>query len=187
MKTFLVLVLSLVFLTQCSKTKDQSKSPTNGQSQQSNGQTVRWDKHNISFTVPADWTKDTSLSREDEKRGDKIIDGFAWRGPQDQRFESIVETSDTDFPASIEEMLTADYESSKSGPVKLEDLRYLEINGMKGMYYRMPGDDSMNGNWITYRHYKGKAQLIGFTVHGQRKELEHLNSILSSVKIENRE
>ena len=185
MKQLLVLVLSLAFLIQCSKAKEQSKSPTNGQSKQSNGQTVRWDKHNISYTIPADWAKDNSLSQEDEKRGDKIIDGFVWRGQQDQRFESTIETSDTDFPASIEEMLAADYESSKSGPVKLEDLRYLEINGVKGLYYRMPSEDSVNGNWITYRHFKGKAQLIGFSFHGPRKELEHLNNILSSVKIEN--
>lgn len=190
MKRSLVLVLSLTFLTQCSNANNQQKPSAAGQRNSNqpavtNEQTIRWDKYSISFRIPADWTKDDSLSQE-EKRGNKTIDGLVWRGSKDQRIEFLIETSDTEFPVSSEAMLAADYESSKSGPVQLEDVRYLDVNGVKGLYYRRPlPDDGVNATWLTYRQHKGRQQSIVIILGGLRKDLEHLNSILSSVKLEN--
>jgi len=114
------------------------------------------------------------------------IDGLVWRGPQNQRIEFLVETSDTEFAASVEAMLSADFEGSKSSPVQPEDLRYLDVNGVKGIYSRLPPtEDRVNVNWLTYRQHRGKQQSIFVVVAGPLKNLEQLNSILSSVKLEN--
>ncbi len=187
MKRGLVLILSLTFLTQCSSANNQQKPLRNSnQPASTTVQTIRWEKHSISFTIPSDWTKDNSLSTEDDKIGSRTIDGQVWRGPKNQKIEFLVDTSDPEFPIAPEDMLAADYESSKSGPVKLEDLRYLDVNGVKGLYYRMPpSEERVNAHWLTYRRYRGKRQSISVDLGGLPQDLEHLNSILSSVKLEN--
>jgi hypothetical protein len=197
MKSFLTISLSLLLLTQFGCSSNQSMVNTNGiVSRSSNslsaankeeGQTVRWEKQGIAFTLPLDWRKDDSLSQEDEKRNDpSSVSGLVWRGPRDQRIEFNVETGEKDFPVSAQEMLEKDYENNKSSALHIEDLRYLDIGGVKGLYYRTPSTDKeqINANWLTYRHYKGKAQSVGVIVAGSRKEMELLMRILSSIKLE---
>lgn len=195
MKRILLIAVSVVFLTQCSNasrhdastaTAQQSNASralgTNAQSQDKS-QTIRWEKQTITFNVPSNWTKDANLSDREDKLGDHTTDEQVWRGGEQQRFEVLVDTSDSDFPVSIEEMLAADYKSSASGNPAYQDVRYLEINGVKGVYWRQ-GDD-LNINWLTYRHYKDKAQMVGVHLNGSKNDLELLTKILMSIKLEN--
>ena len=78
-------------------------------------------------------------------------------------------------------MLEADLKSS-SGNSAYQDVRYLEINGVKGLSWRQV-DDKLNIRWLTYRHYNGKAQMIGTTVVGPKNDAELLNKLMMSIKI----
>jgi len=193
MKRIALVAVSVVLLTQCSNSSRHDSSAATAQQSNANHaaaanqqtqdktQTIRWEKYAITFSVPSDWTKDTSLSDREDKLGDHITDEQVWRGTKDQRFELLVDTSDTDFPASIDEMLAADTKSSSGNPT-VHDFRYLEINGVKGIYWR-EGDD-LNIRWSTYRHYKNKAQMIGTSVVGPQSDQELLTKILMSVRFE---
>ena len=193
MKRIAVIALSVVFLTQCSNASRHDASTATAQQNNANraagtnqqtqdkSQAIHWEKQAISFNVPSGWAKDTTLSDREDKLGDHTSDAQIWRGGEHQRFELLVDTSDSDFPVSIDEMLAAD-KSSASGNPAYQDVRYLEINGVKGIYWRQ-GDD-LNINWLTYRHYKDKAQMVGVHVNGSKNDLELLTNILMSIKIE---
>jgi len=182
MKRVILITVSVVFLTQCSGFSHVANQQTRSNQQTvPNGQTIRWENYGITFTVPSDWTKDTTLSDREDKVGDHITDEQVWRGAKDQRFELLVDTSDTDFPASVDEMLEADLKSS-SGNSDYQDVRYLEINGVKGLSWRQV-DDKRYIRWLTYRHYNGKAQMIGTTVVGPKNDAELLIKLMMSIKI----
>jgi len=182
MKRVILITVSVVFLTQCSGSSHVANQQTRSNQQTVlNGQTIRWQKYGITFTVPPNWTKDTTLSDREDRLGDHTTDEQTWRGAKDQRFEMLVDTCETDFPASIDEMLAADLKSS-AGNSAYQDVRYLEINGVKGLSWRQ-GDD-LNIRWLTYRHYKNKAQMIGITAAGSQNDLDLLTKILMSTKIE---
>ncbi|MBD0372492.1 MAG: hypothetical protein ICV60_16735 [Pyrinomonadaceae bacterium] len=177
-KSAFAIILSLLFVTQCSLAANPARIKE---------QTVRWEKQGITFTLPLDWRKDDSLSQEDEKRnGFFSVSSLVWRGPRNQRIEFNIETGEKDFPVSASEMLEKDYDSNKSGATPAEELRYMDVGGIRGLYYRMPGSDKeqLNAYWLTYRHYKGKAQSIGINLTGPLKEQELLMTILKSIKLE---
>jgi hypothetical protein len=174
MKGALATILSLLFLSTLQFGRNEESV-----------QTIRWEKQGITLTLPADWRKDDSLSQEDGKINDfSTLSGIVWRGPRGQRIEFNIETGEKEFPVSAREMLEADYENTKSGALKIEDLRYLDIGLAKGLYWRTIQEEQINANWLTYRHYKGKAQRVGVNLSGQRKDMELLMKILSSIKLE---
>jgi hypothetical protein len=192
MRNAQAIILSLLFLTQSIYAFNQDVMKSNGDSGftvssgEEKGETIRWEKQGISFTLPPGWHKDDSLSQDNEGKDDESISvsGLVWRGPRNQRIEFNIETGKKDFPASAREMLEADYENNRSGTVK--DLRYMEINGVRGIYYRVPtgSEEEINAYWLTYRHYKGKAQSIGVNLAGSRTETELLMTILNSIRLE---
>ena len=195
MKSVVTTILSLFFLTQCGcafdsvSTSVSSAGPQNSNSQfekkEKERQTVRWEKQGITFTLPPDWHKDESLSRDDEKRNETFsISSLVWRGPGDQRIEFNIETGEKDFPVSEREMLEKDYESNKEENT-FKDVHYQEIGGVKGLYARLAGDEKrINASWLTYRHHNGKAQSIGVNLVGPSNEMELLMTILNSLKLE---
>jgi hypothetical protein len=194
MKSALKSVLLLLFLAQyaCASypTNANSSGPGNSNSavgrNDEKGQTIHWDKQGITLTLPLDWRKDDSLSREDEKRNDTFsTSSLLWRSPRDQRIEFNIETGETDFPASEGEMLDKDYQSNKSRAA-IKDLHYQDLGGVKGLYYRTDSGDEnrIMGYWLTYRHYRGKAQSIGVNIVGDRTEMALLMSILNSIRLE---
>ena len=192
MKSALTTILSLLFLAQFSFASIPA-SIVSGNSNSTVGrneekiQTIRWEKQGITFTLPPDWRKDDSLSQEGEKRNDFFtVSSLVWRGPRSQRIEFNIETGEKDFPVPAREMLEKDYDNNRSGATPVEELRYLDIGGIRGLYYRIPNGDKeqVNDYWLTYRHHKGKAQSIVINLVGPRKETELLMTILKSIKLE---
>jgi len=193
MKITVASVLLLLFLTQCGYTSRpvannaNTIASTNSNSQAARddlkGQTVRWEEQGITFTLPPDWHKDESLSQGDIKLGDSINSGLAWRGPRHQKIEFNVTSREQDFPASIEVMLEKEYENNKSNE-NFGDFHYQEVDGVKGLFYRMGSSDKLNANWLTFRHYKGTAQLVGFNLGGPKPDPELLMMIFKSLKLE---
>ena len=189
MNITLAFAFTLFFLVQFSC----SSHPLNANSKSLNspaltneqkGQNIRWEKQGITFTVPLDWHKDESLSKDDVKQNDTFTNsGQLWRGPGDMSIEFNVESGDVDFPASESEMLEADYKTSKSNQV-YKDTHYEEIDGTKGLYSRMDLDgERTKAYWLTYRHYKGKAQNVVAVVTGPKKDMDQLLTILKSTKL----
>jgi hypothetical protein len=80
-------------------------------------------------------------------------------------------------------MLEADYETSKSLP-EAEDLHYLELGLVKGMYWRTSQENQISANWATYRHYRSQPQLVRLSLRGERKDSELLMKILRAIKVE---
>lgn len=68
---------------------------------------------------------------------------------------------------------------------KVDEVKYLEIDGLKGIYVSIinsPKADKLEIIWNTFRHYNGNGQKITISIIGKQKEREKLENILKSVK-----
>lgn len=145
-----------------------------------NGQEVKWDDQRISWTLPKSWKK-MSVGKT----------MFNYRSP-DLAFliASISPMPDT-FPS--EASLKATYESAleqlKNG--KYENVRYLEIDGVKGVEFSetMPEDKSgaRRHQWIAFRSYLGQKQQLNTMLSTKgsnfEKHRDDFPAILYSMKI----
>jgi hypothetical protein len=195
MKNALTIVLSILLLTQSScdlhpvATQGKSRGPDNSKptvGRIENGQTVRWEKQGITFTVPPDWRKDDYPSQEDQKLNDNFsLSGLAWKGPRDQKIEFILRTGEIDFPVSEREMLEADYKTNQSQKDRIKESHYEEIGGLNGIFSVVASDqERIEAWWITYRHRNGKAQSVGVNLRGKQNEMDLLMTILKSITLE---
>ncbi len=191
----LTLVTTLLLFAGCgirtdhaSTNNNSNKSQTASAENKTEGwQTVRWEKQGMTFTLPPDWRKDDSFPDNEAKEGEFLTSSsLTWTGPLKQSLEVSVQTGAKDFPMSAEEMLEKDYEIDqglkREGKIPIEDLRYLEIDGVKGEYFRQD-TQRLKLSWITYRHYNGKAQHLFVTLHGPQEGLDMLLKILNSTKV----
>jgi len=170
-----------------------SKSPTGGdgtaekptltseqQSIADGGEKTSWDDQGMSWMLPKGWKKMTATKSS-----------FNYSSP-DLAF-LLVNISDmpSNFPA--ETSLKATYESSvdKLRTGKYEKVRYLEIDGIKGVEFveTMPEDksDSRRHQWIAYRTYQGNNQMLNVMLATKGSNFEKHNNdfpaILYSMKI----
>lgn len=68
---------------------------------------------------------------------------------------------------------------------KVDELKYLEIDGLKGIYISINNsvkDNKVEILWTTFRHYNSNGQKITVSIIGKPAEREKLEKILSSVK-----
>lgn len=149
-----------------------------------------WEKQGLTFTLPPDWRLDESLPETEEKLGTFFTSSsISWKGSKEQALEVSIETGAGDFPLAAEEMLEKDFEIDQKlkqdGKVPIGELRYMEVDGLKGEYFTEGAEDDPKAklSWITYRHYKGKAQHLFIRLSGPKKDLETLTSILNSTKV----
>jgi hypothetical protein len=147
------------------------------------GQEVKWDQQGMTWTVPKGWVK-----------GNIETTTFVWHSSGGGGMSSLiayVSPMGADFPTDIS--LKAYYDSSvtrkKNG--ELEDARWLEIDGVKGVAFResMPEgkDNPRRLQWITYRKFAGQSQMVSvmLATTGQNfeKNLDTFYSILYSTKL----
>jgi hypothetical protein len=155
-------------------------SPTSAQiAALEGGQSVTWDQQGITWTLPAKWTK-VSVANE----------LFNWGGGGSFIIVSISALGDT-YP--MDTALQASYDGAqtnyKNG--KYEELRWLELDGLKGVQWReaMPEDKSSPRRlqWQAYRKYGGQIQLVNLmlTTNGSdfEKRQDEFYAILYSTKI----
>lgn len=145
------------------------------------GQEVKWTEQGITFTVPKNWKKmnvgKTSLN---------------YGSPDLAFLIASVSPMPADFPADIS--LKANYESAlqqlQNG--KYENVRYLEINGIKGVEFSetMPEENSdpRRHQWIAFRTYLGQNQMLNImtSTKGNNfdKHRDDFSAILYSMKID---
>jgi hypothetical protein len=144
------------------------------------GDKTSWDDQGMSWMLPKGWKKMTATKA-----------AFNYSSP-DLAF-LLVNISDmpSNFPA--ETSLKATYESSvdqiRTG--KYEKVRYLEIDGIKGVEFveTMPEDkgDPRRHQWIAYRTYQGNNQMLNVMLSTKGSNFEKhttdFPAILYSMKI----
>jgi hypothetical protein len=143
------------------------------------GQTVTWEQQGITWTLPPKWTK-VSVGNE----------MFNWGGGGAFIIVSISALGE-DFP--MDTGLQAAYDGAKTmyKNGKYEELRWLELDGLKGVQWReaMPEDPSgpRRLQWQAYRKYAGQVQLVNLmlSTNGSNfdKHQDEFYAILYSTKI----
>lgn len=159
----------------------EQPNPTTAQTAAiANGQSVKWDEQGITWTLPANWRKQTVSN-----------DMFNY-GSGDGAFLIVsISSMAPDFPTDIS--LNAFHEGAKvrekNGQV--DELKWLQLDGVKGVEFReskpQMADDIRRLQWMTYRKYAGQTQLVNFilSTSGGKfdKHQDELYGILYSTKI----
>ena len=145
------------------------------------GQTVKWDQQGITWTLPAGWNKQTVETKN-----------FTYGAPANSAFLiASISPMGEDFPTAIS--LKAFYDGAvtrkKNGEV--DELRYLEIDGVKGVEFREVNpekpDDIRRLQWLAYRKFAGQTQMVNIILSSNGKNFptrqDELYAILYSTKL----
>src|SRR6267142_29897 len=118
------------------------------------GQTVKWDQQGMSWTLPPNWTKVT-----DERAS------FMARSPGGFDAANLIVSISAmaeDFPTEASLKATYDGDKTRLKNGELDELRWLEIDGVKGIQFRESNPEKPDGfrrtQWITFRKYAGQVQ-----------------------------
>lgn len=141
---------------------------------------VKWDDQGISWRLPSGWKK-TDMKKES-----------ALFSSADAAFLiPTISIMPDDFPSDVS--LKATYDSSlqqlKNG--KYESVRYVEIDGVKGVewFETMPEDKSgpRRHQWIAFRNYQGQNQQLNMMLSTKGsnfdKHRDDFPAIMYSMKI----
>jgi hypothetical protein len=144
-----------------------------------NGQTVNWDQQGITWTFPARWKK---VNTETEQ--------FTWSSGDGGFMTVSISTFDDSFPADISLKAMYDQNKGLKKNGKIDELRYLELDGLKGVQYRESpekDDDFKRLMWLAYRKYAGQTQLVNVNISTSKKNFPKLQddfyAILYSTKL----
>ena len=147
------------------------------------GKEAKWERQNMSFTVPSNWTGEESDSKSFMMRSPGGADGASL----------IVSISPMpeNFPA--DSSIQAYYDSAKSNAKngEVDEVRWLEIDGLKGVQFREANkedpDDHRRMHWMAYRKYTGQLQYINIILATQNKDFERhkdaMYGVLYSLKL----
>ncbi|HEV7842259.1 MAG TPA: hypothetical protein VGO69_01110 [Pyrinomonadaceae bacterium] len=143
------------------------------------GQTIKWDQQGITWTLPANWRKQTVETKM-----------FNYGASPTFIIVSISPMAD-DFPSDAS--LNAFYQGAqtrmKNGEV--DEVKWLELDGVKGVQFREANpekpDDFRRLQWMTYRKYAGQNQLVNIILSSNGKTFpkvqDTLYGVLYSTKI----
>ncbi|HEX8492432.1 MAG TPA: hypothetical protein VF658_06290 [Pyrinomonadaceae bacterium] len=143
------------------------------------GQTVNWDQQGITWTFPAKW-----------KKMDVKTEQFTWSSGDGGFMTVTISPMGESFPADIG--LKAIYDQGKDlkKQGKIDELRYLELDGLKGVQYRESpesGDDHKRLMWQAYRKYAGQTQLVNVNISSYKKDFpkhqDEFYAVLYSTKL----
>jgi hypothetical protein len=147
------------------------------------GQSVSWDKQGMSWTVPVKWTKAT----EEEKM-------FVWRSPGSWDSASLIvniSTMDESFQTEVSLKSFYDGARSRAKNGEVDELRWLEIDGLKGVAFREANpaqpDDNRRLQWLAYRKFAGQVQMVNLMLATRGKDFskyeDAMYGILYSTKL----
>ena len=141
---------------------------------------VKWDDQGISWRLPSGWKK-TDMKKE----------SALFSSPDAAFLIPTISIMPDDFPSDVS--LKATYDSSlqqlKNG--KYESVRYVEIDGVKGVewFETMPEDKSgpRRHQWIAFRNYQGQNQQLNMMLSTKGsnfdKHRDDFPAIMYSMKI----
>jgi len=198
---FLGLVLSLCNLGDKLKTADNSNgsgksassdsggdaekaTPTAAQTQAlAGGETVTWENQGMSWTVPPKW-------KEASKEGKMLL----WRSPGGSDAANLIvsiSSMDESFPTDVSIKAFYDGAKTRFKNAEVDELRWLEIDGLKGVQFRESDPETADGirrmQWLAYRKYAGQVQMVNVMLSTSGKDfLRHQDAmygVLYSTKI----
>ncbi|HVQ38456.1 MAG TPA: hypothetical protein VMS31_13030 [Pyrinomonadaceae bacterium] len=202
--TLLLLGFALTFcnLGNKLKTATNSKEPTNtgstssdtGSAEKPNptaaqtaaiagGQNVNWDQQGMSWTVPAKWKESSNESKM-----------LVWRSPGSWDAASMIvsiSAMDESFPMDISIKAFYDGAKTRSKNGEVDELKWLEIDGLKGVQFRESNPEKPDGirrlQWMAYRKYAGQVQLVNLILSSSGKGFpqheDEIYGVLYSMKI----
>jgi hypothetical protein len=141
---------------------------------------VKWDAQGMSWELPKGW-----------KQINATKDSFNYSSP-DQAFLLVnVSHMPNNFPADVSLKATHDGNIQQMQNGKYENVRYLEIDGVKGVEFieTMPADKSgpRRRQWIAYRPRDGQIQMLNVMLSTKgsnfEKHRDDFPAILYSMKI----
>ena len=167
MRTLLSAFLLILCLMGCRPTTDKTpgkasvnssgNQQTTGNPSPVNGQTFLWEEQDISFTVPVNWRLDKTSAEY-----------FQLKGPDDLYLSCSILRRDKDFP--MEEQLKYEYDTEVEQGTPEKDVRYLELDGVKGIHSRsfvpVEGVPYSFLGWHTFRKHGGEVQLVDVSIGG---------------------
>ncbi len=93
--------------------------------------------------------------------------------------------------ATPENLLAVEHSSNvrrkNSGEEPIEEASALEVNGVKGNFFRAKYGENKSQimmGWYTYRYYKNNAQKINITVICSKNDLQKSMQIIQSIKFQ---
>ena len=129
------------------------------------GQSIKWDQQGMSWTVPPKWTKLT-----DERNT------FTWHSPGGSDAANLIVSISPmadNFPAEISLKATYDSAKTRMKNGELDQLRWVEIDGVKGMQFRESNPEKPDGirrmQWISFRLYAGQLQQVNIMLSSSGK------------------
>ncbi|HEY0385030.1 MAG TPA: hypothetical protein VGC64_03430 [Pyrinomonadaceae bacterium] len=144
-----------------------------------NGQTVNWDQQGITWTLPANWKKQSAETLSfSAGAGDGAV------------LLANISTMDDSFPTDISLKAFHDGAKTRKKNGEVDELRYLEIDGLKGAQWRESPekpDDFKRLQWMGYRKYAGQTQLVNLILSTSNKNFakhqDEFYAILYSMKL----
>jgi len=135
---------------------------------------TKWDEQNISWRLPNGWNK-MDVKKENFNYGSPSV-GF---------LIGTISVLPASFPAEIS--LKAQYDSAleqlKQG--KYEKVRWLEIDGIKGVEWieAMPEDKTgpRRHQWIAFRNYQGQNQQLNIMVSTKGNEFDQKRDTFAAI------
>lgn len=150
------------------------------QSIQDGATEVKWDEQGISWKLPAGWPK-MEVRKE----------SFNYGSPANGFLIASISVMPSSFPSetSLDATYTSSLEQLKQG--KYETVRWLEIDGVKGVEWleAMPEDKDgpRRHQWIAFRNYQGQNQQLNIMVSTKGsnfdKQRDAFAAIMYSMKI----
>jgi hypothetical protein len=145
-------------------------------------QTINWAAQGISWSVPADWTQmsmsDTFLHWKSPGAGDaaQLLVNISSMGPT--------------FPAETSLKAMYDAAALRQKNNELSDLKWLELDGLKGVQYRenppQNPEDVRRLQWQGYRKHGGQVKLVNIIISTQGKTFDQhqatMYTVLNSTK-----
>jgi len=163
-----------------SSTVDKPKPTDAQQSIIDSGTETTWNEQGISWRLPAGWPK-MEVHKESLNYG----------SPENGFLIASISVMSADFPSdtSLDATYTSALEQLKQG--KYENVRWLEIDGVKGVEWveAMPEDKdgARRHQWIGFRNYQGQNQQLNIMVSTKGsnfdKQRDTFAAIMYSMKI----
>ena len=164
--------------------KVERANPTAAQTEAlAGGQTIKWDQQGMSWTAPAKWIE-----------ADKESKMLVLRSPGSSDAASLIvniSPMDESFPTDVSIQAFYDGAKTRSKNGEVDELKWMEINGLKGVQFREANPEKPDGirrlQWMAYRKYAGQVQLVNLILSssgsGFPKHQDEMYGVLYSMKI----
>ena len=147
------------------------------------GQPLSWDQQGMSWSLPPKWTKVS-----DEKNS------FLARSPGGSDAANLIISISPmaeDFPTEVSIKAFYDGAKTRMKNGEVDELKWLEIDGLKGIEFRESNPDKPDGirrmQWLAYRKYAGQVQMVNVMLSSSGKgfpaQEDAMRGVLYSTKL----